>query len=88
MNVKDQINKLMWNSFEVSKDTLVRNIIAAVNSGNLPVKKEVLPTLVTLIQGSSDEAFNKCNSTISREIISVFESNANNQAPTKSSKKN
>jgi hypothetical protein len=88
MNVKDQINKLMWNSFEVSKDTLVKNIISAVNSGALPLKKESLPTLVTLIQGSSDEAFNKCNSTISREILSVVESSTKSQAQPKTAKKN
>lgn len=88
MNVKDQINKLMWNSFEVSKDTLVKNIISAVNSGALPIKIETLPVLVNLIQGSSDEAFSKCNLTISREILSVVEGSTKHQVTSKSSKKN
>jgi hypothetical protein len=88
MNVKDQINKLVWNSFEVSKDTLVKNIISAVNSGALPLKKESLPILVTLIQGSSDEAFNKCSPIITREIVSAAESSLKNQVLDKVSKKN
>jgi len=88
MNVKDRINKLMWNSFEVSKDTLVKNIISAVNSGALSLEKSSLPTLVTLIQGSSDEAFSKCNASITREIMSTIESPSKDQTLAKTSKKN
>jgi hypothetical protein len=89
MNTNDKINKIIWGSFELSKDTLVKNTISAVNSGKIPLDKDKLPLLVSLIQGSSEEAFHKCISSVSREISGVLAEET--KSPTKektTSKKN
>jgi hypothetical protein len=59
MSIKEKAGKLSWELLGFAKEKTKTNIISAVTSGKVKVDSEVLPTLLTLIDASMDEGYNK-----------------------------
>jgi hypothetical protein len=57
--MNDKLSKSVWQLFEAAKDTTKKNLVTAVTAGQLKVDENVLPVLLTLVNSSIDEGFNK-----------------------------
>lgn len=55
----NNIDKIAWELMDFTKETTKKNFISAINSGQLKLDPETLPTIMTLIEASISEGFNK-----------------------------
>jgi len=88
MDDKELIKRSVWTSFELSKNTIIQNIISAINNKNINVDPNNLGYLVNIIQSSSEEAYQKCIGSISTQILESVKSNPEKAPPKGTSKKN
>lgn len=56
-NVK--LDKTSWELVDIIKETTKKNLTSAVVNNQLKLEKELLPTLLKLIDASTSEAYNK-----------------------------
>jgi hypothetical protein len=59
MMTKDNLSKSTWQLFEVAKDITKKNLVTAVNTGQLKIDESLLPVLMNVIDASINEGFNK-----------------------------
>ena len=55
----DTIDKIVWEMIDFTKETTKKNFVTAVNEGQLKLNPEILPTILTLIDSSIKEGYNK-----------------------------
>ena len=55
----NNIDKIAWELVDFTKETTKKNFISAVNSGQLKLDPELLPVVMTLIDSSINEGYNK-----------------------------
>ena len=55
----NNIDKIAWELMDFAKETTKKNLISAINNGQLKLDPELLPTIITLIDSSMNEGFNK-----------------------------
>ena len=56
---KDALSKSTWSLFEITKEITKKNLVSAINSGQLKVEESVLPNLFNVIDASISEGYNK-----------------------------
>ena len=75
MHSKDKISKASWNHFISAKDTLSKNIVVAVQNGELKIEQEVLPKLISIIDSSLSEGYHKGHIVFEREVANILKVN-------------
>ena len=88
MDEKELIKRSVWTSFELSKNTIIQNIISAINTKSIKIDPNNLGYLVNIIQSSSEEAYQKCIGSISNQIMETVKVSAEKVPSKGSSKKN
>jgi hypothetical protein len=88
MDDKELIKRSIWTSFELSKNTIIQNIISAINNKNINVDPNNLGYIVNIIQSSSEEAYQKCIGSISNQILDLTKTNKEKVPSKGTSKKN
>jgi hypothetical protein len=88
MDEKESIKRVVWTSFEFSKNTIIENIISAINSGVIKVDSNNLGYLVNIVQSSSEDAYQKCIGSVSNQILGLTKANKEKVPPKGTSKKN
>jgi hypothetical protein len=68
MHSKDKIIKATWNSFEATKDVVVKNITTAIRDGKIKVDPSSLQAIVSLLGASVEEGFQKSYNVFVREV--------------------
>lgn len=88
MDEKESIKRAVWTSFEFSKNTIIENIISAINSGVIKVDSNNLVYLVNIVQSSSEDAYQKCIGSVSNQILDLTKTNKEKVPAKGTSKKN
>jgi len=55
----NNIDKIAWDLMDLAKETTKKNFVTAVNTGQLKLDPNILPVIMTLIDASINEGFNK-----------------------------
>lgn len=67
-NPCDQIDKAAWSLMESIKDTVVQNVMAASNSGQLELKGEALQRLIIVLNASVEEGYHRSARVFSKSV--------------------
>jgi hypothetical protein len=70
---KNKVSKLTWDFFEVTKEITKRNLVTAVNTKQIDVNESLLPTILSLIDASTDEGFNKGHNNFLNSVSNMVE---------------
>jgi hypothetical protein len=70
------IDKIAWEMLDFAKETTKKNFVAAVNNGQLKLDPATLPTILSLIDSSINEGYNKNYKNFSNRIQNLKDLNA------------
>lgn len=79
MAPKDKIIKATWNIFQSAKDTVSKNVLTAVREEKVKIDPAVVQQLLTILNLSIEESFQKSYTVFDREINTAL----SEQTPTK-----
>lgn len=66
--MQKSVDSAIWNLFQAAKDSVNSNVTSAVVGGQLKVDRASLPTLLSLITASMEQAYSNAIPVIHREI--------------------
>jgi hypothetical protein len=67
------VDKIAWDMLGFVKETTKKNFVTAVSSGQLKLDREILPVILTLIDSSIDEGYNKSYKNFSNRMQKLNE---------------
>jgi hypothetical protein len=70
---KNKVSKLTWDFFEMTKEITKKNLVTAVNTKQIDVSESLLPTILSLIDASVDEGFNKGHNNFLNSVSNMVE---------------
>lgn len=70
MTPKEKLNKALWTVTSLISDTVVQNVVAAVQGKQLNIDSTTLNRLASLITSSVQEAHSKASGSFSRAVDS------------------
>lgn len=78
----NSLDKISWELVEIVKETVKKNLIAAINTEKVDIKEDVLPTLFNLLDASFSEGYSKSHKNFSTKIEKFLSETANiNEVP-------
>ncbi len=83
MKQQDKIMKAVLNTVDAIKDTVERNVFAAVQAGNIKIDKEALPMLMQFIRQSVDEGYQLSYKSVSKSVGLIFDEDVKDKATKK-----
>lgn len=78
MSSKDKVSKSIWGLFEFTKETVKKNIVQAVNNDQLKLDENSLRTLLSIVDSSITEGYNKGVDSTVKSVALVFSQETEN----------
>lgn len=72
MSLKDKVSKSIWELSEFSKETTKKNLVQAVNSTQLKMDENSLRVLLSIVDSSISEGYNKGIESTTKKLSTIF----------------